>query len=358
MILRVPDYYEDFSCKAGDCADSCCIGWEIDIDEDTEAYYRSLEGPLGDKLRQHLYVTEEGDSSFRLQRKGRCPFLDGRNLCEICSELGEEALSYVCTEYPRFSIEYGNVLQKCLSLSCEEVGNLLFHREEPVRILDLDLDWGEEEDSPSHPLCSFLSEAQEQLLAILQDRSRPLQDRVAFYLSYAAGVQEILNAYEREEDASLLTLPLAGKCIESAGNPAWPEFLARRDTLNSMEVLDGEWEGQKKLLDSVKEEKQYQDLLDAYRESVAYVEQDYEQLLVYFTFRYFMNSVYNGGALSYAKLAVCFTRMVRDLDLLRFEANGGAFSRVDRIDICRIFSKEVEHSEENVELAREALMFE
>ena len=34
MILRVPDYYETFRCIAGECKDSCCIGWEIDIDED------------------------------------------------------------------------------------------------------------------------------------------------------------------------------------------------------------------------------------------------------------------------------------------------------------------------------------
>lgn len=34
MIVRVPDYFSEFSCIAGDCKDSCCLGWEIDIDED------------------------------------------------------------------------------------------------------------------------------------------------------------------------------------------------------------------------------------------------------------------------------------------------------------------------------------
>ena len=34
MILRVPEYYEKFSCIASRCKDSCCAGWEIDIDEE------------------------------------------------------------------------------------------------------------------------------------------------------------------------------------------------------------------------------------------------------------------------------------------------------------------------------------
>ena len=34
MIVRVPDYFSEFSCIAGDCKDSCCLGWEIDIDEE------------------------------------------------------------------------------------------------------------------------------------------------------------------------------------------------------------------------------------------------------------------------------------------------------------------------------------
>ena len=35
MLVRVPDYFDDFSCLAGACPHSCCIGWEVVIDEDT-----------------------------------------------------------------------------------------------------------------------------------------------------------------------------------------------------------------------------------------------------------------------------------------------------------------------------------
>ena len=39
MIIEYPDYYEKFKCVGGDCKDTCCAGWEIDIDEETFYYY-------------------------------------------------------------------------------------------------------------------------------------------------------------------------------------------------------------------------------------------------------------------------------------------------------------------------------
>ena len=52
MIVRVPDYFSEFSCIAGDCKDSCCLGWEIDIDEDSYEYYQTLPGEVGERLRK------------------------------------------------------------------------------------------------------------------------------------------------------------------------------------------------------------------------------------------------------------------------------------------------------------------
>ena len=49
-----PSYYDTFRCIAGDCPDSCCKEWSVDVDDASAAYYRSLSGPLGDRLRQVL----------------------------------------------------------------------------------------------------------------------------------------------------------------------------------------------------------------------------------------------------------------------------------------------------------------
>mgnify|MGYP006874698003 CR=1 FL=1 len=42
-----PDYYKEFKCIAGECRHSCCIGWEIDIDEET---YKRMKATIMDNL--------------------------------------------------------------------------------------------------------------------------------------------------------------------------------------------------------------------------------------------------------------------------------------------------------------------
>ena len=54
MLTVRPDFYDDFQCLASRCRHSCCIGWEIDVDADTLAAYQTLEGPLGDELREKI----------------------------------------------------------------------------------------------------------------------------------------------------------------------------------------------------------------------------------------------------------------------------------------------------------------
>ena len=54
MRLCTPDYYDSFTCIAGACPDSCCKEWDVLVDPDKAAFYRSLPGNLGDRLRQVL----------------------------------------------------------------------------------------------------------------------------------------------------------------------------------------------------------------------------------------------------------------------------------------------------------------
>lgn len=372
MILRVPDYYKTFRCTADACKDSCCIGWEIDIDEDTYEFYRQQQGAFGERLQTHMYETYEGEHSFRLGKGGRCPFLNDRNLCDICIELGEEALSEVCTEYPRFAIVYGDVLQKCLSLSCEEVGRILFSREEPVKIVDYHIggeaagDDASEDEAFEDELqwISFLERVQEYAIELLQERKSPLAQRICRFLTWMETVQNAVNESEKIPDLEKYIYKFENEAENNRKKKAEYSseiFFARFDAFTEMETLDHEWEEVKGELGktfSADEEDSYRNLLQQYLESPSYQERDYEQLLVYFFFRYFMNSVYDYEVLSYAKLAVVFTLVIRDMDVVRWKKNQGKYDLADRIDVVRIFSKEVEHSQENVELIREAFLFE
>jgi hypothetical protein len=44
MKQFTPDYFNTFKCIADKCTHSCCIGWEIDVDEVTLDFYKSIKG--------------------------------------------------------------------------------------------------------------------------------------------------------------------------------------------------------------------------------------------------------------------------------------------------------------------------
>ena len=38
MKFIKPNFYDAFHCTAAACSDTCCAGWEIDVDPDTVEY--------------------------------------------------------------------------------------------------------------------------------------------------------------------------------------------------------------------------------------------------------------------------------------------------------------------------------
>lgn len=347
MLLRVPMYYKEFRCIADKCQDSCCIGWEIDIDEDTFDYYKSVEGEFGTRLRTHM--VSEDVNSFVLEKNGWCPFLNEKKLCDICIHLGEDALSEVCTEYPRYTLEYGNVKEKALSLSCEEVGRIVFSSAEKITFEETEIEENLEEydaewEAELEEFREHLESHRNQAIAILQDRTKSLRDRVEEYLLFCGKVQGIFieNVDNTAKDS-------AGKRKQF--------FKDRMMAYEELEVLDSEWTTQKEKLYAFFERHNYAEYYQKFCEVMEERIYEYEHLLVYFTYRYFMKAWYDGNLFAKAQFAVVSYLMIRDMDVVRFCENEEKFSLADRIDTVRIYSKEVEHSEENLELLEEAFSF-
>ena len=201
-----PAFYDRFACLADRCRHSCCRGWEIDVDEDSARYYRSLSGALGDELRAALRQ-ENGVRFFALTEAEDCPFLRRDGLCRLYAELGEDALCDICALHPRFFAEVRGYRLSGLGLSCEAATALLLS--EPLLFLT---DGGEEltlsallrllgEDTPREALrftptvdaayyrallercaaCEALDEAWTQELASLSaDPERAAADAAAF----------------------------------------------------------------------------------------------------------------------------------------------------------------------------------
>ena len=126
--MRVPRYYLDFKCIADQCRHSCCVGWEIDVDERTLARYRALPAKQGSDILQSIEENEDG-AHFRLCADERCPHLNEKGLCRIITALGEGYLCDICREHPRFYNEVGGVWECGLGLACEEAARVVLSAE-------------------------------------------------------------------------------------------------------------------------------------------------------------------------------------------------------------------------------------
>ena len=131
MKIRTPEYYKDFKCIAGACTDTCCAGWDVDVDEKSYDYYKTVAGSFGQRLQSVMVPEEGGGCTFTLQN-GRCPFLNDKNLCDLFIALGEDKLCDTCAEFPRFINEYGSEREIGLAPSCKTAGELMFSYQKPL----------------------------------------------------------------------------------------------------------------------------------------------------------------------------------------------------------------------------------
>ena len=164
-----PSYYKTFVCIAGACPDSCCHEWDVQVDAASAARYRSMEGPLGDALREHLY-DEEGETYLR-NVDGRCPMWRSDGLCRIQAEQGHDALCTVCQQFPRLRHDYGDFEELGLELSCPEAARIIL--ESPLEWMHEAVSGGEEPDYDAE-IMEILKESRPVALALLETLGEPV----------------------------------------------------------------------------------------------------------------------------------------------------------------------------------------
>ena len=86
MKLYAPSYYKNFKCIADKCKNSCCIGWEIDIDAATLEKYKCLKSGYGVSIMNT--VSMEDTPHFVLSADESCPHLDSIYLPNSLSSSG------------------------------------------------------------------------------------------------------------------------------------------------------------------------------------------------------------------------------------------------------------------------------
>ncbi len=121
--IYAPLYYGEFSCIADKCQHSCCVGWDVYIDALTMDKYRALDTEYSKRIMESIKGDDE--PRFRMCADGRCPHLDSNGLCRIISNEGEEYLSDICREHPRFYNRSSRGVEVGLGMACEEAARII-----------------------------------------------------------------------------------------------------------------------------------------------------------------------------------------------------------------------------------------
>lgn len=131
-------HYLDFQCIGDACEDTCCAGWQVDIDRDTYHRYKSNQHPELKNLfktavqrRKDQSCTEKRFAVLSMNIRGECAFL-ANGLCKIQKELGHEMLSDTCKNYPRQKKIFGLQYEYSLSLSCPEAARRILLDQEKM----------------------------------------------------------------------------------------------------------------------------------------------------------------------------------------------------------------------------------
>ena len=302
MTEVFPAVYPRFRCSAGACRHTCCRGWEIDIDDETRAFYHTVGGELGEKLRQSILDGAEG-ASFRLTADECCPFLLDSGLCQLILALGEDALCQICTDHPRFRSFFSDRTEVGLGLCCEAAAELILSQEAPMRLCVQ----GTEALSPEET--AFL-DAREALFATAQNRSRSLEQRLDTLLARV------------------------GASLPEKSGAEWFEVYI------TLERLEPDWES---CLAALKK---------APRLAVpAALALPGEQLLCYFLYRHLPGALDDGLFAARTAFAALSTRLVATL-----WQHGGAHTAEAFYELARRYSAEVEYSDENVAALLELLI--
>lgn len=295
MKVITPDYYKKFACIAGDCKHSCCIGWEIDIDSSTFKYYKTVGGDFGHHIIDNIYA--DGNSQyFVLSDDERCPFLNKYNLCDIIIQLGEDKLCQICADHPRYRNFFSDRTEMGVGLCCEAAAKLILQNEGITTFIEFENDG---HDSLTNQEEQEFFGFREQLFNIIRNRSRTIAERV----------QEMLE--------------VCGITLKRKTPFEWVKIYL------GLEHLYTEWTYRlKSLMPS---------------NDVPYTEHETaaEQLLIYFLYRHLADGLYDGSINQRIAFAVHAVYMICLL-------SGKGHSIYDLTETARMYSAEIEYSEENM----------
>ena len=399
MKYRTASFYEEFQCIGGVCEDSCCENWEIDLDEASLKKYMKQGGAFGKRLKESTRVK---DKQFILNGI-RCPFLNDKNLCDIFIEMGKESLCETCTNFPRHIEEFDDLKEISLTMSCPEASRIMLAKKEkmtfvckegtdkqyglkPMQQVKCFAFWKKGHANPlDKKLFEVLFDVREYFFCVLQNREEPMARRAATVLLLAGEIQKWIDQkqYDRIREVLKVEQLLETKeqrqmFFQKYSNRITEKEVWMKQILNmyeGLETIKEEWtqmlsdgmhimhsgEDMKMMLvaaglveESAGEENSsflrnyaiaYQEFLRYYQEQ----EYEFEHIMVYYIFNYFLGAAYDGDAYTKVKFAVVSFLVILEMDISVWLRQQKEFLYEDQVMVAHAYSKEVEHSYNNFE---------
>lgn len=359
MQITRPDYYKEFTCIADVCPDTCCAGWQIVIDEKSLKKYRRVKGPFRGRLHNDIDWKEQVFHQYHR----RCAFLNEENLCDIYSEIGKEMLCDTCRKYPRHIEEFEGLREYSLSLSCPETARILLGKKEKATFQTAEVPVPEEAyEDFDYLLFTALMDTRNFFLEIVQNRQIPMKLRLQKILAAASDFQRCLDKNElfkwedirQRHKASGFGKDFSDKVKKHINQKDTPEQLFKKmwkAIVPEMEVLRPGWHDfLNETLSALygKSAPAYLEHKDDFSKAYPDWNIQEEQLLVYWIYTYFCGAVYDEEIFAKIKMAVICTLLIHELDIGTYLKNGRIFCLGDQISICYRFSRELEHSDLNL----------
>lgn len=308
MKLLAPSYYPNFSCIAGACKHSCCVGWEIEIDKESYERFSLLDGGSG-RILDKIHLSG-GEYCFKTDENGVCPFLNAEGLCDLIIEYTDACLCPICRDHPRFRSFFHDFTEIGLGLSCEEAARIILNDQTPFTLIPLS---GSEEDVAFTEEEEELISIRDEMIGILEDTSVPIDNRIRALFDLA---ESDMNALDFNEISPFLL---------------------------SLERLNEEWGA---LL---------RDLKDAEPLDLpADFHMPLQKMCVYFVYRHMTRSLDDADLIG-AILLCAFLSYLAWQITGRACAKSDHFSMDSMISIARLMSGELEYSDENIDLIAEML---
>jgi lysine-N-methylase len=402
MRYHIPHYYKKFSCIGSACEDTCCAGWNIEIDDRSMETYLHTPGAFGAWLKSGI---DRATQSFRL--KGRnCAFLNQDGLCDIYRELGKEKLCDTCRHYPRHMEDYGTLQEISLSLSCPEAARVIlgdaYQCAVKQKIETEDELVGEMseagavevtnhvvkvEDDPKYTKSpwtdlKWLERARHTMICIIRDRSIVWYQRLAMVTAYAHDLQnhwDRIRAHEEDDERQTARMTeaekeLTARYLDPAAAARFADKLApyenqsfermiriaawMREAQELEPVLDHWKAKQGRICTKLYNELSWQEYAAAgkdFSKEAAALEQEWENLVIYFMHVYVLGSLYDADFYDKVKLVVFSSMIIREWCFYRYVCTG-VLNRETLVAAAYRYSREVENSDANLDQLETAFL--